>query len=93
MLAPFGAKAPPSEVGLQQVQQAGHGTEQQHSVPGAVQLDEQPVQHAQLATLPQQLCLVCPPVWWIAQGRVITHLECMQCMTGLTKRSQKQANP
>ena len=85
MLASFRAEAPPPEVSLQQVQQPGHGTEQQHPVPSAVQLDEQPVQHAQLATLPQQLRLVCPPVWWVAQRGVVAHLEWMQCMPGLMK--------
>ncbi|KAA6429501.1 MAG: hypothetical protein FRX49_00893 [Trebouxia sp. A1-2] len=37
-------------------------------------LDEQPVQHTQLATLPQQLRLVGPKVWGVAQGRVVAHL-------------------
>ena len=39
-----------------------------------MQLDQQPVQHTQLATLPQQLCLVRPIVWGVAQGRVVAHL-------------------
>ena len=73
-LSPFCSKAPPPDVGLQQVQQPCHGAEQQHSVTGAVQLDEQPVQHTQLATLPQQLCLVSPVVGGVAQGRVVAHL-------------------
>lgn len=69
------ADLPPSQIALQQIQQAGHGAEQQHSVPSAMQLDEDFVQHAQLATLAQHLCLVCDVVWRVAQGWVVAHLQ------------------
>ena len=71
----FAANLSPPEVALQQVQQASHGAEQQHPVTSAVQFDEQAVQHAQLATLAQQLCLVCSIVWRVAQGRMVAHLH------------------
>lgn len=77
MVSALGTEAPPPEVSLQHVQQAGHGAEEQHSVASTVQLDEQPVQHTQLATLPQQLCLVCAIVRGVAQGRVVAHLHRM----------------
>lgn len=75
MLAVVRAEAPPPEVGFQQVQQPGHGAEEQHPVAGPVQLDEQPVQHTQLTTLPQQLRLICSPVRWVAQRRVVADLQ------------------
>lgn len=70
----FTANLPPSQVGFQKIQQAGHSAEQQHPVPSAVQLDQKSVQHTQLATLAQHLSLICRIVWRIAQGRVVAHL-------------------
>ena len=73
-LTALSPEPPPPDVSLQQVQQPSHGAEQQHPVTSAVQLDQQPVQHTQLAALPQQLCLVGPIVRGVAQGGVVAHL-------------------
>lgn len=75
----FGATLPrhvaPTESHLQQVQQARHGGEEQHAVPGRVQLDQHAVQRGQLATAPRQLARVRARRLNVAQVRVVAHLR------------------
>lgn len=71
----IGAPAAPGEVGLQQVQQLGHGGEEEHAVARRMELYQHAVQHLELAAAPHEHRSVVVIRRWVAQARVIAYLH------------------
>ena len=77
----IGAPPAPAQVGLQQVQELGHGGEEEHAVARRMELDQHAIQDLELAAAPHEHRRVVVVGGRVAQARVVAHLHTCATMS------------